>query len=334
MRDNLNTLLSPERLEKLRQNGVMIFDVDDTLLARRGRFSKNDQIFSESPAAVSIPLLLNAGVRVCVITGHGWAQLEKRFVLPLDKEISKLFPENRDEILRRFFVYANRGATKIIRENGYYKEETVYGSEFSFDETDLIRLREILERLKDTFIEDFAKRKGWYLENFPEFNSEELPPEILEREKVVLGLRPIPSESHCEKNAVESPRRRLFLLGCELIKNAGLDEKYEIAQSGKSTLEITRREVSKKAAFRDLISGIAKEEGISPETVEESSVYVGDEFSPGGNDYVISQSFPRCLCLSVTSAEQENVFSLRDFFELEGIPAASALAARIIKFLT
>lgn len=334
MRDNLSTLLSPERLEKLRRNGAIVFDVDDTLLARRGKFSENDQIFSESPAALSVPRLLNAGVRVCVITGHGWAQLEKRFVAPLDEEISNLFPEKRDEILKRFFVYANRGATKIIRENDDYIEETVYGGEFSFDETDLVRLREILERLKESSIEDFAKRKEWHLENFPEFNFEELPPEILEREKVVLGLRPIFSEAHCEKNAVESPRRRLFLLGCEMIKNAGLDEKYEIAESGKSTLEITRREVSKKAAFRDLISGITKEKGISPETVEESSIYVGDEFAPGGNDYIISQSFPRCLCLSVASDRQENVISLRDFFHLEGIPAASALAARIIKFLT
>lgn len=337
MRNNLNkldALLSPERLEILRRNGALIFDVDDTLLARRGAASENDQIFSESAAAISVPLLLNAGVRVCIVTGHGWKQLKKRFVSFLVEEVSNLFPEKSEEILKRFFVYANRGATKLIRENGDYTEDAVYGGEFSIDETDSVQLREILERLKEFFNEDFAKRKDWYLQNFPVFAFEELPPKILEREKAVLGLRPIPSESHCEKDAVESPRRRLFSLGCEWIKNAGLGEKYEIAQSGKSTLEITGKEVSKKAAFQDLIFEIAGETGVLPETVEESSIYVGDEFAEGGNDYIISQSFPRCLCLSVAAVEPENVISLRDFFQLEGVPAASALAAHILKILT
>jgi hypothetical protein len=33
--------------------------------------------------------------------------------------------------------------------------------------------------------------------------------------------------------------------------------------------------------------------------VEESLVYVGDEFFAGGNDFVIPRVFPRALCLSV-----------------------------------
>ena len=330
----LEKILSPERLESLRQNGVLIFDVDDTLLARRSQPSEKDQIFAESAAAVSVPMLLSAGVRICVITGHGWAQLERRFVSPLIDEISNLFPEKRAEILQRFYIYANRGATKIIRRNEVYAEESVYGKEFSFDEADSFRLSEILERLRESFNEDFARRKDWYRQSFPKFAFDELPPEIIEREKVVLGLRPIPSAAHSEKSGAESPRRRLFSLGCEAIKNAGLDEKYELAQSGKSTLEITNKKVSKRTAFQDLIFQIAGEKNISPETVEKSSIYVGDEFAPGGNDYIISQSFPRCLCLSVAAAEQKNVIALRDFFQLEGIPAASALAAHIIKILT
>lgn len=335
---NLNSLLPPERLENLRRNGVMFFDVDDTLLARRTKPSENDQVFSESQAAISIPLFLNAGIRVCVITGHGWKQLQNRFVLPLIKEIFNCFPKKRDELLKRFFVYANRGATKIIWKNGTYSEETDYINEFSFDESDLIRLLGILSKLEKTFNNDFAKQKSWYLQNFPKFAFNELPPQILEREKVVLGLRPIPSEAHCKKNIPESPRQKLFSLGYEAMKSAGLDVKYEITQSGKSTLEITNKEVSKKLAFQDLIFQIAKENSVSPETVEKSSIYVGDEFNSDGNDYIISQSFPHCLYFSVASIEQEtspeNVIFLHDFFHLEGVPATTALMTYVLKVLT
>ncbi len=332
------TILSPARLENLRKNGAICFDVDDTLLARRKNISESDQVFSESPAAAFVPLLLNAGVKVCIITGHGWTQLKERFVLPLTEEISKNFPEKREEILQRFFVYANRGATKMIWKNGDYAEDVNYGREFSFDETNLIQIREIFAELAKSFNEDFAKQKDFYRQSFPKFAFDELPPEILEREQVVLGLRPIPSEAHCEKKVFESPRQRLFLIGCELLKKAKLEAKYELTQSGKSTLEITKKAVSKKVAFKDLLFQITKEKEISLETVENSSIYVGDEFASGGNDFIISQSFPHCLCLSVACAKRENssekVLFLHDCFQLEGIPATSFLIAYILKFLT
>lgn len=333
MRNNLSKLdsvLSPERLENLRRSGVIIFDVDDTLLARRRFSSERDQIFSESAAAVSVPQLLKIGLTVCVVTGHGWAQLEKRFVSPLTEEIR----ENREEILKRFFVYANRGAMKIVREYGEYREDVNYGNEFSIDKSDWHRLRVILENLNGFFNTDFTALKEWYLKNFPKFAFDELPPEVTSREKKVLVLRPIPSEAHRENEFTESPRQILFSLGAEALKTAGLDAKYEITQTGKSTLEITKRKVSKKLAFQDLFLQIAKEKDISPETVEESSVFIGDEFAPGGNDHIIPQSFPRALCFSAASAGQENVISLHDLFQLEGIPATSALTAYIIKILT
>lgn len=128
--NKLEELLTTEILKNLRENGAIVFDVDDTLLARRKNIGESDQHFSESPAAVSVPQLLNAGVRVCVITGHGWAQLEKRFVLPLIEDVAERFPANRNEILQRLLIYANRGATKISWENGVFREDKSYGKEF------------------------------------------------------------------------------------------------------------------------------------------------------------------------------------------------------------
>lgn len=334
----LDTILSINKLENLLRHGAIVFDVDDTLLARRIKPSETGQIFSDSTAAVAIPLLLKAGVRVCIITGHGWQQLEKRFVAPLSEEILRLFTEKADETLNRFFVYANRGATKLIWEKGVFIPDAKYNDEFSFTPNDLKYLIEILENLKKSFIKDFTNRKNWYLQNFVNFDFDELPPKILERERVVLGLRPIPSQAHSKNGVVESPRQKLLLLGCEALKDVGLDAKYELAASGKSTLEITKREVSKKIAFRDLIFHLAQKSGVSPEMVEESSIYVGDEFLPGGNDFVISRNFAKCLCFSVTSINNNNgssnVISLPNFVHSEGVAATTVLIKHILGVLT
>ena len=341
MRNDLGkfeSFFSRPKLENLRRNGVIFFDVDDTLLARRKNASESDQIYSESPAAMSVPLLLNAGVRVCLITGHGWAQLKKRFILPLIEDISTKYPTKRDEILKRFFVYANRGATKMIWQNGDFAENENYGREFIINDNDSIVLRGIFKKLAEDFDEDFAAQQDFYRQSFPLFDFEELPPKIVEREKVVLSLRPIPSYVHCEKQICESPRRKLFSVGYELLQESELGAKYELSESGKSTLEIINKAVSKKIAFQDLILKIAEETNISPETVEESSIYVGDEFAPGGNDYIICQSFPDCACFSVASAKGEhsleNVVYFNEFMELEGVSATSFLIMQILKFLT
>ena len=79
----LERLLPPERIELLRTCGVLVFDVDDTLLSRRTNAHESDQSFFDSPAAQMLPKLLSAGLRVCVITGHGWAQLERRLMAPI-----------------------------------------------------------------------------------------------------------------------------------------------------------------------------------------------------------------------------------------------------------
>lgn len=336
----LKEILPTEKLEKLRNNGAIFFDVDDTLLARRKNPSDKDQVFQESQAALYIPLLLNLGVKVCIITGHGEEQLEKRLVLPLVEHITENFLKDYAEILRYLYVYANRGATKMVWVYGRSTKDEAYNEKFSLEESDLPILSNILRKLSDTFIGDFFKQEDYFRQKFPKFNFNEIPPKIIEREKVVLGLRPIPSDWHCATNtdSAISPLREMIIEGILMLDDAQLTSKYELTQSGKSTIEISKKQLSKKVAFEDLIAQIARGNQIKPELVEKSSIYVGDEFFPAGNDLIIAQTYSNTLCFSVASSKHEksyeNIIFLPDYIPFEGVSATASLMAHIIKFLT
>lgn len=321
----------------MRQHGAIVFDVDDTLLERRKNVHENDQVFSESSAAMSLIRLLELGVRVCLITGHGWTQLEDRLVKPLIKELLQTFPDSYRKLATRFFVYANRGATKIIWQGEQFKEDENHGKRFALNDSDLDKIDKVFSELNGIFCRDFAKKEILYRQKFEQFNFNELPPKIIGREKVVLGLRPIPSEWHSKRKSSDSPRQKLFEKGVKLLKENGLDAKYDLSQSGKSTLEITHKSVSKEIAFSDIIETIAKENRISTKQVEESSIYIGDEFFVGGNDFIIAERFPKTLCISVSPATKENiagnvVFSDK-IFQVSGTKATAGLIEEIIKFL-
>lgn len=322
----------------MRRDGVIFFDVDDTLLARRRGRAGSDQTYAESAAARLVASLLDAEVTVCLITGHGWKQLEKRFVLPLIEDCARRFPERAGMLAGNFYVYANRGATKLVRAGDRFRESAAHAEKYSLDKRDRGALEKILVNLKDELTRDFERRPDWYLQNFPEFPFAELPAEIFARENAVLGLRPIPSNYYASET-VESPRARLFARGLDALAVSDLAAKYRLDKSGRSTLEITRRNVSKRIAFADLLGAIAEGKGVPVETVEAASVYIGDEFEREGNDAVIAREFPRCLCLSVgdeTRSERlaENVVSIRNLAPEDGVSATAAVVSRIIKFLT
>lgn len=80
----------------------------------------------------------------------------------------------------------------------------------------------------------------------------------------------------------------------------GLSELYDLGESGRSTIEVMRRGISKRTAVEDAIRALSATTGASLDATEASLLYVGDEFSPGGNDHVVFTSFPRCLCFSVS----------------------------------
>lgn len=334
MRNSLDTLLPRERLKRIREMGLIVFDVDDTLLARRNKTRVLDQGYTESDAAKMLPHLLNSGYRICIITGHGWDQLRQRLIEPLFTDIRNRFPADADKILTRVFIYANRGATRVGIEDSW-KVDPFYGKEYSFAETEKALLREVFANISDSFYEDYVNRPEWYTEAFPEFDFQELPPVVIDRENVVLSLRPIPSEAHAVSESTGSPRRTCADKASEGLHAAGLDNRYVVEPAGKSTLEITRKGVSKESAFRDALMRAAKEYDASASKAEKNSLFIGDEFWKGGNDRGIAENFPNCLCISVSNAEQDdlpaNVALLEDFIQTEKIQAAFAIATHILK---
>lgn len=311
-RVELDGLMDAARVERLRLSGALVLDVDDTLLARvRADGGAGEETFAESAAAAALPELLRRGFNVCLITGHGWRQLETRLVAPVAEHLRKACDAAfAASCIARLRVYANRGATKIIRDGARHAVDEVYGARHQLRDEDVPALRALLESLATEFETDVRVRRRWYEASFPRFDFGALPARVSVREGALLVLRPVPSLIHAAGDAVASvrnPRAEVYARGLELLQGARLSERYELAESGRSSIEITRRGVSKEAAMRDAIAELSAASGAQAGEVEESSVYVGDEFFAGGNDFVIPQLFPRALCLSVAGGVEAGV---------------------------
>jgi hypothetical protein len=316
-----STLLQAPVVERVRRHGALLLDVDDTILLRERAGGGRPETFSESAPAALLPELLMRGFRLCLITGHGWKQLESRLIDPLTAQLS-----NSREAIQRLHIYANRGATKILWDGARHAVDEAYGARHQFRAGEIEALNELLRSLADQLTSEVETRPDWYRKTFPRFDFKSLPPTVAEREGAVLVLRPVPTSKHSE--SVDSPdlRDQLCGRGFTLLQQAKLSDDYEIAQAGRSSIEITRRGVSKEGAVRDLIAAISASSGETASRVEQSMVYIGDEFFPGGNDYVMPGLFRSMLCLSVESEKApDGVISLRAATGRSGPPATEAV---------
>ncbi|HZH30335.1 MAG TPA: hypothetical protein VEY11_06190 [Pyrinomonadaceae bacterium] len=356
----LGKLLDATRVERLRRAGALVLDVDDTLLARERAAAVGDSVraggeetFEESAAAMLLPELLRRGFRVGLITGHGWRQLERRLVAPVVERLREAHEAGAS--IARLSVYANRGATKIVWDGERHAVDAVYGERHQLRVEDTATLRGLLESLGAEFDAEVRARREWYAASFPRFDFATLPPRVDEREGAVLVLRPIPARRHAVAGVSLNPRAEVYARGLELLRRANLDAAYELAESGRSSIEITRRGVSKETALGDLLAEASKMSeaaaGASGETVsgetargeaeactESALVYVGDEFEAGGNDAVIPQVFPRALCLSVAPGSDRGepvgtVVSLARAAELGGAQGTAATHALLTHLL-
>ncbi|HLL70687.1 MAG TPA: hypothetical protein VK363_04590 [Pyrinomonadaceae bacterium] len=341
-RVELDELMDAARVERLRLRGALVLDVDDTLLARvRADGGAGEETFAESAAAAALPELLRRGFNVCLITGHGWQQLETRLVAPVAEHLRGSGDATAAaSCIARLHVYANRGATKIVRDGARHAVDEIYGARHQLRDEDVPALRTLLESLAVEFEADVRARVAWYEASFPRFDFGALPARVSEREGAVLVLRPVPSRIHAVRDAVaassvRNPRAEVYARGLELLQSARLSERYELAESGRSSIEITRRGVSKEAAMRDAIAELSAASGASACEVEESIVYVGDEFFAGGNDFVIPQLFPRALCLSVAggsaAGSEAGVVSLTRASGAAGTAATGNLLAHLLR---
>ncbi|HEV2881228.1 MAG TPA: hypothetical protein VGX24_08145 [Pyrinomonadaceae bacterium] len=333
----LSELLDAARVERLRRAGALVLDVDDTLLARERAGGVGggggEETFEESAAAALLPQLLRRGFRVGLVTGHGWRQLETRLVAPVVARLRE--SEDTGSSVERLRVYANRGATKVVYDGERYAVEEAYGARHQLRAEDVATLRGLLESLGAEFGGDVDARREWYAATFPRFDFKTLPARADEREGAVLVLRPIPARVHAADGIEASARAEVYERGLRLLRRANLDGEYELAESGRSSIEITRRGVSKETAMRDLLTEVSAATGASRASVEESLVYVGDEFDAGGNDAVIPQVFPRALCLSVAPRRdacetQPGVVSLARAANAKGTAATHALLSHLL----
>jgi hypothetical protein len=333
----LDKLLDAARIERVRRAGALVLDVDDTLLAReRAGITGAETLaetFAESAPAALLPELLRRGFNLCLITGHGWQQLQTRLTLPLIEHLRELGDDNAAACCGRLRVYANRGATKINWEGERHGTDEVYGAQHQLRDGDRAPLRSLLETLGAEFDASYEARRAWFQATFPRFDFATLPARVSEREGAVLVLRPIPARIHAA-DGVSNARAEVYARGLELLRRDGWGDDYELAESGRSSIEITRRGVSKETAMRDLISELSAA-GETAARVEESLVYVGDEFFAGGNDFVIPRVFPRALCLSVAGERdghetQAGVVSLVNLTNATGTAATAALLTHVL----
>jgi hydroxymethylpyrimidine pyrophosphatase-like HAD family hydrolase len=332
-RATLSELIDESRIERLRLKGALVLDVDDTLLARERTHGAGQETFEESAAAALLPDLLRRGFRLCLITGHGWRQLEERLVGPI---VERLRESGEEAVIENLWVYANRGATKITWDGSRHRTDKTYGEVHQLCDGDVPALRRLLESLGAEFEIDVKERGDWYREAFPRFDFGALPAMVAEREGAVLVLRPLPARIHTAPGELDVDlRAKLHEHGLELLERANFADDYQLACSGRSSIEITRRSVSKEAAMRDLIAGLSAVCDESEDRVEESLVYVGDEFFKGGNDFVIPLLFPHTLCLSVAGEywEGETPAAVEQLTHRIGVKGTAAAEVLLRHFL-
>jgi hydroxymethylpyrimidine pyrophosphatase-like HAD family hydrolase len=291
-RDRLTSLIGRERLARVRRLGAVVLDVDDTLLARP---ALPGQDRAEAPGREVQPLirgLLGKGVRVILVTGHGWEQLKRRWIEPsLLQSVATA---------GRLQIYANRGATKVVCDNTTFSEDRAYRDVHAIASEHQTPLLQLLTSLREAYVRDLQTRASWYRRTYSRFDFDQTPVVSL-REEVVAQLRPLPSRVHASGVAPD-PRSDLSERGRAELDEQGLSGVYELGESGRSTIEIVRRGISKRVALEDAIRVLSATTGASQQATERSLVYVGDEFHPGGNDRVVAVSFPQCLCFSVAPA--------------------------------
>lgn len=330
---DLATLLPESLVERVLHHGALLLDVDDTILLRERQGGGGSESFSDSMSAALLPELLMRGFRLSLITGHGWKQLDSRLIGPLTAQLS-----GSPEAIQRLHIYANRGATKILWDGTRHGADESYGTRHNLRAGDIETLNGLLHSLSEHLTNEVEAQPDWYRTTFPRFDFKSLPPTIVEREGAVLVLRPVPTAKHAESGEAVGAldlRDQLYERGVELLKQGKLSDDYEIARAGRSSIEITRRGVSKETAVRDLIARISASTGQSPSHTEGAMVYVGDEFFPGGNDYVMPAVFPSMLCLSVESEKvPDGVVSLSTTTGRSGPSATEAVLRHLCRVVT
>jgi hypothetical protein len=312
MNDALDKVITPSRMQTLRARGVLILDVDDTLLARRNGSTADGEKFGDSPAALMLPQLLHVGVRVALMTGHGWEQLDERLIKTFLQQISK---EPSLVLNDHFYAYANRGATRIIFDGSTWRLDEKYARGFVFSPDELKALTAILTELADILRAHTNEQR------------------IESREDSILSLRTV----GIQIPDWELVRHHLVALGRERLEKKGYASRFQITPAGKNSVEIASTDASKSFACADLFARIGGAEGCTSDQVRANSLYIGDEFEPEGNDKEVALAFRDLQCISVgahaNTGMPHNIIQADLHGSEWGPPSTAAIITSILKVL-
>ncbi len=326
-------------LEELTR-GAIIFDVDETILdVRVDRHQKRyEQTLIEAPVLHLLVELLEAGFRLCAITGNDMRGFEARFTQHL---VHQLRQRDQLNLIERFEAYADgaaRHATfhasgtefQVLPDHAYNGAHGITNEEF-----DLIR----------TCLDSHAKRPGlipspaelgqtydlgiwkyrydeaqrrWFEET--ETGESRPVPRVHERgDRVMLTLKPLPSRRHMLPGVrVDRDIRREALerIRADLRQALGTRaDDYLIREAGWGSIDVTRG-VSKATAVQHFMQTWK----LRPQDI----LYFGNEFGIRGNDRPVALGIPGVHVVSVNQPETE-VFYQRNIFYGGGRGTASTM---------
>lgn len=304
-----------EAAEEKRLDGVVLaFDVDETLL------EKDETLDSRPELREMLVNLLKQGARIVIISGNSKAMQVKRVADPLAAAL-----KGSPELLQNFFMYTSGGGIFIhYDEKGMAIEEKL--STIDEKDIDAIRaaVEDELPAIAQSLTpEERAVMEKWYLKGsqkdypgctfdaswmtganvtVPVLSDVEvegikaakgaLPGVWLEtRDGASLTIKPLPDAQTLSKDdALKSARSHVMAaLEAKLGELIARRERSSVATplimgvGGSTSIDITQRGIDKRFALERLIGTYLKGLGFTPRAM----AYFGDEFKPGGNDFVM-----------------------------------------------
>lgn len=279
---------TPSRL-KTPSKGVFVFDVDKTLADRDKRLSASMRKL--------IRFLLKSGYEVVIMTGQPVTVQYPRLVADITiKEgkgaaevgsVEKLDATDLDNLV----IYANEGSQKYVFVNGEIREVEDYRKGVLANEEIKIKaegiITTLLQQLRDftdkavlqTDLQAFLDNQG---------KAEDIDsilaalkdllvrdwPTILDRDtQIAFKLNEL--KSHPQSKII---RHFVTSALASRLKIAGI-EGIKVASSGSTTIGLTPENVDKALSMADVLKYVPAAQ----------VVYFGDEFEPGGNDYLIAK---------------------------------------------
>lgn len=301
------------QISTIRENGALIFDIDQTLLPPDESLDRYPEI------RAAIVRLLRGGLCLAFISGGPGAVAKNRVLEPLFREAG---PEA--DCFRRLSFYVNGGGSKFtVSYDGILTEDKIYAAKNQIPGEAVHAVKKVLEEmirrrfgLSDalftqvwagwkkkreeqwkgraiSFNDGWSEGRPWEIEfledskmadikagkcggktSFPFINTR-LMAARGEKIESVAGFTPTGfyELSKSRGDALDLDLRAQVIH--ELQKGFSAEELI-FRKAGRSSIDITRKGTDKAACLKDLI----RSENLNPARI----FYFGDEFFPGGND--------------------------------------------------